>query len=266
LNDGSQLPPDIQAAINLEGWGLAAARAYSQRVVERLHTQCRLAGLSSVEDLTAYLHEAGAVYLGQKAILTQKRSQKPDTDHKRRHKAQLQKLAKAAQQLKLQLLELEKPAADLLWRPISDPITELMSANAGQFNDQLALHRDGENLPMAFLNQEHLQQALTAIAILATDAAGALAPERGGSPDHPGLTQWVENMRAFWTGKLGQTFTVMDGLDGASPAFDFVSAALTALDPSIERKTLVSVMRKVREDALDALTPQDVHGVTPRGA
>jgi hypothetical protein len=76
----------------------------------------------------------------------------------------------------------------------------------------------------------------------------------------------VENMRVFWTDKLGQTFTVMAGLDGASPAFDFVSAAMGALDPSIERKTLVSVMRKVRGDAAVALTPQDVRGVTPRGS
>jgi hypothetical protein len=263
LNDTSQLPADIQAAIGLEGWGLAAARAYSQRVVERLHTQCRLDGLISLEDLTAYLHDAGAVYLGQKITLTQKRRQKPNTDHKRRHKAQLQKLAKAAQQLKLQLLELEKPVADLLWLPISDPITELISANADQFKDQLALHKGGDSLPIALFNREHLQQALAALANLATDAADALAPEKGGSPDNPGLTQWVENLRALWTGKLGQKFTVMDGLDGASPALDFLGGALGALDPSIERKTLASVMRRVREDAQ---TPQDVRGITPRGS
>jgi hypothetical protein len=250
LNDGLRLPADIQAAIGIEGWGLAAARAYSHRFVERLHTQCRLDGLISVEDLTAYLREAGAIYLGQKAAIAQTRSQKPESDTKRRHKAQLQKLAKAALQLKLQLLELEKPAADLPWRTISDPITELLSANADQFDGKLATHKDAESLPIALLNREHLQQALTAIELLATDAAEALAPETGGPPDRPDLANWVANIRGLWTGKLSQSFTVRDGLDGASPSVDFLADALLALDPSIKRGTLVTAMRKAREGAL----------------
>jgi hypothetical protein len=241
----------------------AVAVAYSSKAIDQLRGSNLALAEISKKALTAYLREAGAIYLDQKTRITKERQALPDTNVKRRHKTQLQKLAKAASLLKLQLLQLEKPAADLLWLPISDPITELMSANAGQFGDQLALHKDGQS-PIALLNRDNLQKALTTIQILATDAAGALAPEKGGRPEHPGLAQWVENMRVLWTGKMGQEFTVADGEDGVSPSVAFFSAALHALDPAIALGSLTSVMRRVREAALDALTPQDTRGVTPR--
>jgi hypothetical protein len=244
----------------------AVAVAYSSKAIDQLRGSNLALAEISKKALTAYLREAGAIYLDQKARITKERQALPDTNAKRRHKTQLQNLAKAAQQLKLRLLQLEKPASDLLWLPISDPITELISANAGQFGDQLALHKDGESLPIALLNRDHFSQGLTAIQILATDAASALAREKGGRPEHPGLATWVENMRMLWTGRLGQSLTVMDGLDGVSPAVAFFAQALGALDPKIQRSTLLAVMRDVRECALDALTPQDTRGVTPRGS
>jgi hypothetical protein len=249
VNDRFDMATDIQAAIGLDSSALAAARAYPHRFVEQLLLQCRLPGVISADDLAAYLREAGAIYLSQKAAIAGMRAKKPDTVQKRRHKTQLQKLAKSAQQLNLQLLKLGKPASDLLWMPISNSITEAMSTNAHLFVGQVATHSGGEILPISLLNREKLQQALTAIEILATGAANALAPEKGGRPHHPGLTNWVVNIHRLWTGRMGQPFTVGNEEDGASAADTFVGQALHALDPAIGSGTLHTVMRAVREEA-----------------
>lgn len=244
----------------------AVALAYNTKAIDQLRRNNPPSTKASKKALTAYLREAGAIYLDQKARIAKERKAMPDTNAKRRHKAQLQRLAKSARQLKLKLMQLEKPASDLLWLPISDPITELMSANVHYFGDELLTNKGGTSLPTFLLNREHLHQALRAIEILATDAAGSLAPEKGGRPDHPGLAQWAENMRRLWIGTMGQTFTVVDGEHGASPAVDFFGDAMKALDPSIERGTLVSVMREVRQRASDEKTPQGSLGVTPNNA
>jgi hypothetical protein len=101
----------------------AVAVAYSSKATDQLRGSNLALAEISKKALTAYLREAGAIYLDQKTRITKERQALPDTNAKRRHKAQLQGLAKTARQLNLQMAQLEKPAADLLWLPISDQVS-----------------------------------------------------------------------------------------------------------------------------------------------
>ena len=232
-----------------ERWRPAIANAYPDDFAARLLADCRLDSAMPAEDLTAYLRMAGALYLDRKAAIEAERLQKPDPVQKRRHKSQLQKISKLARLLKLQLKQLDKPAADLLWAPIGDPVTELIAANPDHFAGQLFDHKDGKAFPSFLVHQGHIDQTLTVIDPLASDAIANLTPAKGGRPPSPGLQQWVDNMRWLWTERLGLAFSVMDDDHGQSPAVIFLAAALGPLDPDITSGTLVWVMGQVREHA-----------------
>jgi hypothetical protein len=235
-------------AINFGQWRRRVAVAYSSQFIDQLRTQYPALNTVSKTALAKMLRDAGARYLDEKHRTDMERALKPNTDAKSRHRRQLAKIAKSAAQLKLQLAQLEKAAADLMWLPIRDSITEIVSGNPTQFGNETGTHKDGQTVPAFLLNEKHLDQALSVIEALAGDAADQLPKEVGGRPDHPGLRQWVEAMRRVWTGPLEQKFTVTHSSDGVSRTVAFLSDAIYVLDPYIEERTLAAVMRDVRDN------------------
>jgi hypothetical protein len=235
-------------AINFGQWRRRVAVAYNSQFIDQLRTQYPALNTVSKTALAKMLRDAGARYLDEKHRTNTERALKPNTDAKSRHRRQLAKIANSAAQLKLQLAQLERPAADLMWLPIRDSITQIVSGNPAQFGNETGTHNDGQTVPAFLLNERHLEQALWVIETLASNAADELPKEIGGRPDHPGLRQWVEAMRRLWTGPLDQKFTVTHSGYGVSRTFAFLSDAMNALDPLIEERTLAAVMRDVRDN------------------
>jgi hypothetical protein len=248
-----------------------AFAAYPMTFIRELYLKRPYLDKIDPAGLSDFLQLAGAIYLYQREAVSNGRAEAPNWRDKERQRAQLAKIAKTASQLSSQLAQLDEPAAALMWLPLRDQITQLVSSNPDKFGAEIGHYKDGETVPAFLLNEEHLLKALRVIETLAQDAREILPEEKGGRPDHPGLKRWLETLHAYWTGRLGQKFTLTFGDLGPSPAVRFFTDVMAPLDADIEQATLYSAMlglrselrQRTKRDTLSAKTLNQSFGVIP---
>lgn len=225
---------------------LLAADAYAKPVIEQFRISYELENIIDTAMLQSCLCTIGAIYLSQRAIASESNVEALKSPARTRYRRELTAISKSAIELQSRMARLEKPASDMLWIETTNNVLRLASAYPEFFGGEMA--RYGKIVVPAFLlNSTHLNQALTVIEKLATDAAERFKGDEGGRPENQPLLTWADNLAEFWTKVLRQKFTVTCSDTGISESVKFFAAVMAPLDPKVSETAIFNVMRKVHD-------------------